>query len=357
LRAMAAHSHSHDLSAWQHQHVFHAGNPRAERATLWVMALTAATMVAEIIAGWVFNSLALLADGWHMGTHVFALGISALAYRLARRWAGDSRFAFGTWKIEVLGAFTSAVVLGIIGLSIIGVSLERLWVPAAIDFAPALWVAVIGLVVNLASAWLLHGVQDGHDHHAHAHGRMHDRHGAEYQQRSHAHDHDHDHGHDHATMHGHGHAPHDVVADQDLNLRSAYAHVLADALTSVLAILALLAGLLWGWRWLDAAMGLIGAAIIVAWAVRLSVDSAKVLLDREMDHPIVDSIRAAIAVDGDAQVADLHVWRVGREQFACVLCLVADRPKTPDTYRAMLGGLTGLTHVSVEVNRCPAAPA
>lgn len=318
----------HDLTGWQHSHAFDAGNAGAERRTWIVVAITAATMVAEIVGGWITGSMALLADGWHMATHVVALSIAGMAYLLARRWAADQRFAFGTWKIEVLGAFSSALLLGVVALAMVWESVDRLLHPEAIRFVPALVVAVVGLAVNLVSALVL-----GHDH-EHDHGHEHDR--------DHGHEHDHDHGHDH-----HGH--------HDLNLRSAYVHVVADAFTSVLAILALLAGLFYGWSWLDPVMGLVGAAVIGWWAKGLVAQSARVLLDREMDAPVVGEIRRAIEIDDDAEIADLHVWRVGRASYAAVVCVVAERPLEPAAYRDRVRGLAALAHVSIEVNRCPHA--
>jgi cation diffusion facilitator family transporter len=271
--------HAHDLSPWQHDHHFDAGNPRGETRTRWVLGLTLMTMVVEIAAGWWTGSMALLADGWHMGTHAIALGVAATAYALARRHARDTRFSFGTWKIEVLGSFASALVLMLVALGIVFESLLRLWRAEPIAIEPALWVAGIGLVVNLASAWLLHGSDErGHGHAGHG---------------GHAHDHDHDHhDHDHAHPPGpaHGHAAH------DLNLRAAYVHVLADALTSVLAIAALCGALWLGWHWLDPLVGVLGAVVIALWAVGLLRESSSVLLDREMDHPLArsDSRRARV---------------------------------------------------------------
>ena len=316
----------HDLSGFRHHHAFDTGNAAGERRTWIVVSITGITMVAEIVGGWLTGSMALLADGWHMATHVVALGIAGVAYMLARRWARDERFAFGTWKIEVLGAFTSALLLGVVAIAMVVESIARLITPAEIRFAPALAVAVIGLLVNLASAWVLHAPRHAHDE-AHGHGQD-DRH-----------DHDH-HGH-----HGHHH--------EDLNLRSAYVHVVTDAVTSVLAIVALAAGLWGGWAWLDPVMGLVGAVVIAWWAKGLIADSARVLLDREMDAPIVGQIRAAIQTDGDAEIADLHVWRVGRAAYAAVISVVAHHPLSPAAYRERVAGLPALAHVSVEVNRCP----
>ena len=325
------HPHAHDLSPWQHDHRFDAGNRRGETRTRWVLAITIVTMVAEIAAGWWTGSMALLADGWHMGTHALALGVAALAYSLARHHAADTRFSFGTWKIEVLGSFASALVLGIVAVGIVVESGLRLWRAEPIAIETALVVAVIGLIVNLASAWLLHGADDGHGH-AHAHG-------------GHDHDHDHDH-HEHA---GRAQGP----KGHDLNLRAAYVHVLADALTSVLAIGAL-AGALWlGWWWLDPLVGVLGAVVIGVWAVGLMRESSAVLLDREMDHPLAHEIRQDLESDGDAKVADLHVWRVGRTQYAAIACVVADSPFAPSVYRARLARHEELVHLSLEVNRCP----
>jgi cation diffusion facilitator family transporter len=323
----------HDLSGWQHSHSFDPGNRAGERRTWAVVGITAVTMVAEIVAGMITGSMALLADGWHMATHVVALSIAGLAYVLARKWAGDERFAFGTWKIEVLGAFTSALLLGVVALAMVWESISRLVRPEPIQYAAALIVAVIGLVVNLLSALVLQG-SHGHEGHGHAH-----------------HDHGHDH-HEHAH-HDHGHDHHDAK-HHDLNLKSAYVHVLADAFTSVLAIAALAAGLWAGWTWMDPAMGLVGALVIAWWSKGLLADSARVLLDREMDSPIVGRIRAAVQCDGDAEIADLHVWRVGRTSYAAVITIVAERPLEPAAYRERVCAIDSLVHVSVEVNRCGA---
>ena len=317
----------HDLSAFRHSHSFDPGNPSGERRTWIVVAITAVTMVAEIVAGWLTGSMALLADGWHMATHVIALAIAGVAYRLARRWAADDRFAFGTWKIEVLGAFASALLLGVVALAMVIESARRFWAPQAIDFAPALVVAGVGLVVNVVCALVLSRPAPGGDAHP---------------------EHDH-HGHDHHDHHHHHHHH----AHHDLNMRSALAHVVTDAFTSVLAIVALAAGLWWGWQWLDPAMGIVGAGVIGWWARGLIADSARVLLDREMDAPVVERVRAAIQNDGDAEIADLHVWRVGRDSHAAVISIVAKEPLSPAAYRERLAGIASLAHVSVEVNRCP----
>jgi cation diffusion facilitator family transporter len=333
----------HDLSAWQHDHAFDSGNHSGEARTRVVLAITLITMVAEIFGGWWTGSMALLADGWHMGTHALALGVAAVAYALARSHAGDSRYAFGTWKIEVLGGFASALVLAMVAVGIAFESALRLWRAEPIDAGTALWVAVIGLVINLLSAWLLHGA-DGHAGEGHGHGHSHDHH-------DHA-PHD-DHAHDHASHHAHGEAAvsSPTASGQDLNLRAAYVHVLADAFTSVLAIVALGAALWLGWWWLDPLVGVLGAVVIGVWATGLLRQTAAVLLDREMDHPLTMQIRQAIESDADARVADLHVWRVGRKHHAAIVCVVAAEPLSPADYRARLAGYTSLVHVSVEVNR------
>ena len=319
-----------DLSARRHDHAFDEGNRAAEHRTWIVVAITAVTMVAEILGGWLTGSMALLADGWHTGTHVAALAIAGAAYGLARRWATDHRFAFGTWKIEVLGAFSSALILGMVALVMAVESIRRLYQPESIAFTQALWIAGIGLAVNIVSALLL----SGHRHH--------DGGGEDAGNAHHDAGTDHAH-HDSGTNHVH----------RDMNLHSAYVHVLADAFTSVLAIAALGAGLLMGWSWLDPAVGLFGAGVIAWWAKGLMAASSRVLLDREMDSPVVGEIRRRLETDGDTEIADLHVWRVGRARYACVVCVVAQRPLTPDGYRERLASVAGLAHVSVEVNLCP----
>ncbi|EON17568.1 cobalt transporter [Cupriavidus necator] len=327
--------HSHDLSAWTHSHAFDAGNRAAERGTRLVMAITAATMVVEIAAGLWFNSMALLADGWHMSSHALAIGLSAFAYAAARRYAGDRRFAFGTWKIEVLAGFASAVfLLGIAALMAAG-SVERLLSPQDIHYREAMAVTALGLLVNLGCALILGGHAHGHDH-GHDHGHHH-------------HGHDHDHGHSH---------------HHDINLRAAYMHVLADAATSVLALVALAGGWWLGWAWLDPVMGLVGAALVGRWAVCLLRQSGAVLLDREMDHPVVEEVREVLAgldpadANGEKRtsVTDLHVWRVGRQQFACIACLVTHDPAlTPQRVREALSVHEELVHVTVEISRCEGA--
>jgi cation diffusion facilitator family transporter len=318
--------HSHSLDAWRHDHLFlGADHVRNERRTRWVVALTAAMMAVEIAGGLAFGSMALLADGLHMATHAGALGVAALAYRYARRHARDPRFAFGTGKLGDLAGFASALVLAVVSVGIGWESVVRLLNPVAIAYDEAIAIAVVGLAVNIASAWLLH--DGGHHGHAHGHGHGH-------------HDHDHDHTHDH-----HGHH------DRDHNLRAAYFHVLADAVTSVAAILGLLAGRIYGWAWMDAVMGIVGGVMIARWSWGLLRDSGAVLLDAVPDPGLAESIRGRLETGGD-RIADLHLWRVGPGHAAAIVALVSDRPQPPSWYKARLGGLAGLSHVTVEVNRC-----
>ncbi|MBX9761670.1 MAG: CDF family Co(II)/Ni(II) efflux transporter DmeF [Pseudomonadaceae bacterium] len=316
-------------SRWASPHVYRTLETHAERQAWRVAALTGATMLVEIVAGYAFNSMALLADGWHMASHMLAIGLTALAYLLARRYADDPRFAFGTWKIEVLAGFASSLMLLVVVAMLAFESLWRLWQPQVIVFEMALWVAVVGLLVNLISAWLLREQPElhGHAHGAHDHGHA---------------DHDHDHDHDHDA------AP----AGKDLNRHAAFVHVLADALTSVAAIIALLGGLWLGWNWLDPLMGVIGAVIIAVWAKGLLIETAKVLLDREMDSPVVERVRTVLAQETDTELADLHLWRVGRSQFACIVSVVTHGDSTADRYKARLAAIGELVHVTVEVNRC-----
>jgi cation diffusion facilitator family transporter len=321
--------HTDDLSRWIHQHVFDQSNPLAERSTRLVMWITAVMMVVEITAGWWYNSMALLADGWHMSSHTVAIGLSAFAYSAARRYAQDPRFAFGTWKIEILGGFASALfLLGVAALMVTG-SVERIWSPQPIQYQQAIAIAVLGLLVNIVCALIL--------------GQAHD----------HGHDHSHGHAHHHDKGHDHGHAAH-----QDLNLKSAYIHVVADAATSVLAIAALFGGWLFGWAWLDPVMGLVGAVLVAVWAKGLIVDTGKVLLDREMDHPVVEEIREVVEASEQGaaltRVTDLHVWRVGKNVYACALSVVTQDPLlTPTEVRARLAVHEEIVHATIEIHRYP----
>jgi cation diffusion facilitator family transporter len=307
--------HPPDLSAWKHDHVFDHGNRAAERGARTVMWITAAMMVVEIVAGWWYNSMALLADGWHMSSHAFAIGLSAFAYAAARRYAHDPRFAFGTWKIEILGGFSSAIfLLGVAALMVFG-SFERLFSPQPIHYQEAIAIAIVGLLVNIVCAMILGGAH-GHHHGDHSHA-------------------DHPDGHDH---------------HHDLNLKSAYLHVIADAATSVLAIGALAGGWFYGWSWLDPVMGMVGALLVAVWAKNLIAETGKVLLDREMDHPVVEEIRVAIE-NGQTLITDLHVWRVGKCAYACAISVVThDRTLTANRVREQLAVHEEIVHATVEIH-------
>lgn len=282
-----------------------------ERRTRWVVMLTLVTMVAEIVGGTWYGSMAVVADGWHMATHAAALGVTLLAYRYARAHADNPRFSFGTGKVGDLAGFASAVSLFIIALLIGAGSVHRLISPVQIDFLQAGAIAVVGLLVNLVSAWML---RDDHDHH-------------------HGHDHDHDHGH------------------HDTNLRAAYLHVLADALTSVMAILGLVAGRFLGWVWMDAAVGLLAAAVIAHWSIGLARSAGRTLLDAHDDSALEESVRQRLRRGAaDASVTDLHLWRLGPGRYGLMVSLRGPDLVTPDQLRAGLADLPQLAHVTIEVN-------
>jgi cation diffusion facilitator family transporter len=318
--------HLDDLAPWRHSHVFETDVPaRGERRTRWVVAITVTMMLVEIVAGMAFGSMALLADGWHMGTHAAALSVAVFAYVYARRHAGDPRYSFGTGKVGALGGFASAIGLAVVALLVLVESARRLAGPVAIRFDEAIGVATVGLAVNLVCAWLLRE----HDH-ATAHEEH--RHGAD-----------------------HGHDPH-----RDHNLRAAYLHVLADALTSVFAIVALLTGKVLGWTWMDPIMGIVGALVIARWSVGLLRDTSAVLLDAEVAGARRDAIRSAIETGCDDRVSDLHVWRVGPRHLAAIVSVVASAPMPPSAYKDRLHAFPDLAHVTVEVHACaggPGAPA
>ena len=323
--------HTQTLQHWQHEHNYLRVHHDGESRTRMVFALTAIMMVAEIIAGSMFNSVALLADGWHMGTHAAAFAITLFAYRYARQYAQSARFSFGTGKVSVLGGFTSAVVLAVVAVLMAIEAMGRLITPQAIQFNEAITVAVIGLGVNLVSAWLL----GDHDHEHHHHDHEHHHHDHEH----HHHDHEHHH-HDHEHHH------------HDHNLRAAYLHVIADALTSVLAIVALLAGKYWGWNWLDPLMGLVGAALITRWAYGLLRETSAILLDEALDESVTQAIRRVLESDADNRVADLHTWKVGAQDYALVVSLVTHEPRPPQYYRQLLAGFPQLSHITVETIPC-----
>jgi len=309
--------HSHSIDQWTHDHIFLGSrHVRHERRTWFVVALTTVMMVGEIAVGWLSGSMALLADGWHMATHAAALGIAGLAYLFARQQASNSRFTFGTGKFGDLAAFSSAIILAMIAVQIAYESMSRLIHPVSIAYGEAIAVAALGLGVNLVSAWLL---RDDHDHHGH--------------------DHTHDHGHRH----------------HDNNLRAAFVHVMADAATSVLAIAALVVAMVSQWVWADPAVGIVGSLVIASWAVGLMRASGAVLLDVNADRNLEGIIRSRIETKGD-RVTDLHLWQVGPGHRAAVISVISDHPLPPATYKRRLGGLRGLSHITIEVETCPHEP-
>lgn len=309
--------HNEQIELWQHHHVFNVEKKVIEKQTLIVVIVTFVTMIAEIFFGWITNSMALFADGWHMGTHAFALGVSLFAYIMARKYAKDHRFTFGTWKIEILGAYTSAIVLGIVGVIMIFYSVERIFNPLSIHYTQALFVAVLGLFVNLICAIILN--VGGHSHKR------------EHKEDKHSH-------------HGHKH--------EDLNLKSAYLHVVADALTSVLAIVALLGAKYFYLNWLDPFMGIVGAGLIIRWSFLLLKDTGGILLEREMDNPIVNEIKNEIECDGDSKISDLHIWKVAQNKYSCIIALVTGGKYSIEEYKTRLNKVHELAHISVEINKC-----
>ena len=299
--------HRTDHSHFRKAHDFVPDFSHAERRTRIVIGVTAAMMIVEIVVGLMSHSMALLADGWHMSTHVLAFLITAVAYYVARTQAGNARFSFGTGKIGVLGGFTSAVVLSIVAVLMAGESVHRLFVPLEIHFNEAIGIACIGLLVNLGCAFLL------------------------------------------ADRHYESGSSH----DEDLNLRAAYLHVLADAFTSVLAITALTGGKFFGWAWLDPVVGIVGSGVVFSWAYSLLRDTSGILLDRTpASSDLPDQIRTAVESDGDSVVTDLHVWQVGIGKYAAMISIVAHEPKSCDSYRALLRGHDQLVHVTIETHLC-----
>ncbi len=302
--------HTTETSRWKHHHDFGGQFAAAEKNTRRVLVLTAAMMVVEIIGGLRLHSMALFADGWHMATHVAAFFITVGAYAFARRHSSNTRYSFGTGKVSVLGAFTSAIVLGGIALFMAGESVNRLLNPLPIHFNQAIVVACVGLAVNIASALLLK-------------------------------DHDHQHGH-------HNHSHH-----HDLNLKAAYIHVVADAVTSVLAIIALTGGKILGWTWLDPLMGIVGSGVIAQWAYGLVRDTNVILLDREPENSDLNlEVHKAIESDGDTFITDLHIWQIGVNKFAAIISVVAHEPRSPAAYKELLKEHEELVHVTVEVQKC-----
>ena len=329
--------HEKQLERWRHAHTFGQDLRRpGETKTLIVIAITATMMVVEIIAGVVYGSMALLADGLHMASHAAALSINAFAYVYARRHAHDARFSFGTGKVNVLGGFTGAVLLAGFALAMTMESVGRFIAPVPIAFNQAILVAVLGLVVNGVSVLILEqkkpaeeDEEDGHRRHGHAHH--------------------HGHGHAHVHHHGHGHHHHHA---RDHNLVSAYLHVLADALTSLLAIFALLSAKYFGFVWMDPAMGIVGAILVARWSIGLLRSTSTILLDGAAPGEVSDAVRSSIEGADDNRIADLHVWAVGPDIYSAIVSVVTHEPKPPDYYRKLIPADAGIVHVSVEVNRC-----
>ena len=323
-------SKSHSIQAWKHQHQFANINNDGERNTRYVLYLTLITMIAEIAAGTIYGSMALLADGWHMGTHAAAFMITLFAYRYAKKHANNPNFTFGTGKVSVLGGFTSAIALGLVALIMLVESAVRIFNPQQIQFNEAIMVALIGLTVNVISVFLLK------DHHSHDHG--------------HGHGHSH---HDHSHHESHTSEQTDPSkGHHDHNLRAAYFHVLADALTSILAICALLLGKLYGLNWLDPVMGIVGSVIISRWAWNLLRQTAPILLDTSIEDKYKNMIVSEIESEEDHQIADLHIWRVSADHYAVALSLVSHKPKDADYFKSKLKKFDRLSHFTIELNTC-----
>ena len=305
-----------------HTHQFDEGNPLAQKKILIATILTGVMMVFEVFGGWYFNSMALLADGWHMSSHMLALGLAYFAYRMARKYSQDRRFCFGTWKIEILAGYSSAILLMVVALLMGAQSIERIFSPVNIHYNEAISIAVIGLVVNFVCAWLLH--DSGHHHH-----------------------HEYDHG------HAHHHHAEDEYHHHDLNQKAAFLHVVADAVTSVLAVIALIAAKYFGWDFLDAVLGIVGACLVAHWSWGLIRETGKTLLDAEMGHPVVQEIQEVIEdLDDQIVITDLHVWKVAKGKFSCILSLNQGTQNiSADEVRQALSVHEEIVHVSVEINQ------
>lgn len=311
--------HAHSLENWQHSHEYAVKNDKGERRTQYVLILTAITMFVEIFAGSIYGSMALLADGWHMGTHVAAFMITIFAYRYARQHANNPAYAFGTGKVSVLGGFASAIALSVVALVMLIESMQRIIDPQIIQFNEAIAVASLGLFINIISAFLL---KDEHHHHGHS-----------------------DDHHDHSGHHHHDH-----------NLKAAYMHVLADALTSLLAIVALVSGKYFGWNWLDPIMGIVGAIIITRWSYGLLKQTSPILLDGSIEKDYQLKIKDTLEKDSDNRISDIHIWKVGANHYAAIISLVTHHPKQITYYKDLLKGFHKLSHTTIEVNVCKGSP-
>jgi len=310
--------HKENINFWQHKHLFNTDKSKVEKKTFIVVVITILTMFAEIFSGWLFNSMALLADGWHMGTHAAALIISLTAYILARRFSLDRKYTFGTWKIEILGAYTSSIILGIVGLYVSYISIERIFKPLPINYNSALTVALIGLIVNIACAFVLSDTQNEHHH---------------------------DHTRENNSPHNHSHTT-------DLNLRSAYLHVIADAMTSVMAIIAISGAKYLRWNFLDPSMGILGSLLILRWSFLLLTETSSILLDKRANTNLQEKIKEAIEKDGDSRISDLHLWLVGQNRYACIVSLVAKNCYSIEEYKSRLIGFNEISHVTFEIQTC-----
>ncbi|MCB9096083.1 MAG: CDF family Co(II)/Ni(II) efflux transporter DmeF [Arcobacter sp.] len=289
---------------------FDTSNPVAKRNTLYATIFTFVTMIVEIAGGYYYNSMALMADGWHMSSHVLALGMAYLAYVYANKYANDFRFNFGTYKIEVLGGYTSAILLLVVAFFMVFHSVERFFNPTQIAYKEAIIIAVLGLVVNLICAWLL---KDDHHHH-------------------------------------HGHEEHHHNHDHDMNLKAAYVHVLTDALTSVFAIFALIGAMLWGADWLDPVMGIVGSILVFIWGIKLIKESSKILLDAQMDEPIVDEVIETIKMmEQNLEIEDLHIWRVGKGKYSCIISISSGNEIDMNSIKKTLSTHEELVHLTIEI--------
>jgi cation diffusion facilitator family transporter len=337
----------HDLSAHAHHEDEGEHNRAGERRTLWVVILTFVMMIGELIVGWVTGSLALTADGWHMGTHVGALGLTLVAYWYARTRAGQDKFSFGTGKVYALAGFTSGIILVVVAAWMAVEGIERLVEAPKVDYAEALPIAALGLVINLVCAVILgtgHTYAHGHSH-SHGNGHSHDHHG---------HDHDH-HGHAHHRHDHHDHNDKPKAGTLDFNLRAAYIHILADALTSLLAILALSLGY-WGGVWfLDPLMGLVGGVVITAWAVSLCRAASRQLLDVVSSPAHERVVREKLEAIDDVRIADLHVWELGPGRRSCIVSLVTTKPRDVAFYRDAVLKALKVAHLTIEIHQCALA--
>lgn len=309
--------HQNNIQIYQHLHDFHEVKESNFKKLLVVISITTLTMAAEIIFGMIFNSMALLSDGWHMGTHTSALGITFFTYFIARKHKNDINYTFGTWKVEILGAYTSAILLGVVGVYVVYSSIERIFHPLLIQYNQALIVAVLGLLVNVVCAVILNAGDSSTRHHEHSHE------------------------HNHKNHPGH-----------DLNMKSAYLHVLADALTSVFAIIALLGAKLLQLNFLDPLMGIVSSILLFGWSFQLLKDTSVILLDRDKNDLLQKEIRNIIESDNDTKIADLHLWKVGQNNYSCIISLVAKKPKELNEYKNLLQEVHELSHLSIEIISC-----